>query len=527
MSKRLLQGVCALSCCLILVAWTTPAFAQQPSGGGSEQTAPLDATHVLENFADIVEMIWSDEEASAWERLQRDEERQAFIVSFWEARDPSPETAENEFRDLYMARVQDAFGRFSRGDNAGYTDPRGQVLIMYGGAITLEDIRQVGAVTQTRDLGDPTRETDPRPTDGAAARTQRLVWEMDVSKNPYLEGKEEIQFIQGRGGFRLSTGGLEFSQEAFLANTDVQAYFAGDTTAGRAAGGRGGAAPMPPDFVAMRELLDNGTLRGELAVDAELNFFPAPEDTYTVVAFKLGREGVTFGEDGDDAASLKIFGLLYERGASGEEQRLRQIRVDFEADPEEGSADTTGTHSMAMILVPGQYRLVWGIMDNASEQMTTMSHEFEVPDFGGSELTLSSIVLSRPPAEVTDDDPDLDTVYLGMRLFKVELDVDVDHAFALNEEVEVLYMVAGAGIDPDSEQVELMIDTVIMTADGQPIARLPTEVATNTIISNVVPLDQIPGLEPGGSYMIEVTVKDLISGQQTAGVVVLRGSEGR
>jgi len=165
-------------------------------------------------------------------------------------------------------------------------------------------------------------------------------------------------------------------------------------------------------------------------------------------------------------------------------------------------------------------------MDNASEQMTTMSHEFEVPDFGGNELTLSSIVLSRPPAEVTDDDPDLDTVYLGMRLFKVELDVDVDHAFALNEEVEVLYMVAGAGIDPDSEQVELMIDTVIMTADGQPIARLPTEVATNTIISNVVPLDQIPGLAPGGAYRIEVTVRDLISGQQTTGVVVLRASEG-
>jgi len=286
MSRRLLKGTFALTCCLILLAWTTPALAQRPSGGGPgdpAQAAPLDAAHVLENFAEIVEIIWSDEEASAWERLQTDEERQAFIVSFWETRDPSPETPDNEFRDLYMARVQDAYSRFSRGDNAGYADPRGQVFIMYGGAITLQDNRQVGAVTQTRDLGDPTRETDPRPTDGAAARTQRLVWEMDVSKNPYLEGKEEIQFIQGRGGFSLNTRGLEFSQEAFLANTDVQAYFAGDTTAGGATGRRAGAAPMPPDFVAMRELLDNGTLRSELAVAAELNFFPAPENTYTVV----------------------------------------------------------------------------------------------------------------------------------------------------------------------------------------------------------------------------------------------------
>ncbi len=140
MSKRLLQGVCALSCCLILVAWTTPALAQRPSGGGSGQTAPLDATHVLENFADIVEMIWSDQEESAWERLQGDEERQAFIVSFWEARDPSPETSENEFRDLYMARVQDAYGRFSRGDNAGYADPRGQVCRIGIDRVTAEDL---------------------------------------------------------------------------------------------------------------------------------------------------------------------------------------------------------------------------------------------------------------------------------------------------------------------------------------------------------------------------------------------------
>jgi hypothetical protein len=350
---------------------------------------------------------------------------------------------------------------------------------------------------------------------------------MNPAMNSHLEGKEEIHFTQGRGGYSMNTGGIEFSQEAFLANTDVQAYIAGDATAGGAGGTGVAAAPMPPDFVAMRELLDNGTLRSDLAVEAELNFFPAPENTYTVVGFKVGSEGVTFGEDGDDPASLKVFGLLYEGGSSGEGVRLRQMRIDFEAGLEEDSADATGTHSMAMILAPGQYRLVWGIMDNASERMTTMSHEFEVPDFSGDELTLSSIVLSRPPAEVTEDDPDLDTVYPGMRLFKVGLDVDVDHAFALNEEVEILYLVAGAGIDPDTEEIELMIDTVIKSAEGQPIARLPTEVATNTIISNVVPLDQIPGLEPGGSYMIEVSVRDLISGQQTAGIVVLRGSEAR
>jgi GWxTD domain-containing protein len=526
MSRRVLQGAFALTCCVILVAWTTPAFAQRPAGGG--QAAPLDAAHVLENFGEIVEMIWTDEEASAWERLQTDDERQAFIVSFWEARDPSPDSSENEFRILYMARVQDAYSRFTRGDDAGYTDPRGKVLIIYGGAITLQEIRQVGASTVSAGgMGDPTRETDPRPEDSEAARTQRLVWEMDVSKNPYLEGKEEIQFTQGRGGFDLNTGGIEFSQEAFLANTDVQAYFAGDASAGGVASGGGGAAPVPPDFVAMRELLNNGTARTDLTLDAELRFFPAPQNTYTVLAFNVGRDGLTFGEDGDDPASLKVFGLLYEVAPSGEETRLRQMRIDFESSPEAGSAETTGTHSMAMILIPGSYRLLWGIMDNASERIVTMSEEFDAPDLAGDGLALSSIVLSRPPAEVTPDEPDLDTVYSGMRIFKVELDVDVSNSFAPDDEMEILYMVAGAEEDPDTEQVELLIDTVIMTADGTPIARLPTEMATEMIISNMVPLAQIPGIEAGGSYKIEVTVKDLIGGRQVTGEVMFSGAEGR
>ena len=529
MTRRFLQVSCAVSCCLILVAWTTPALAQRPAGGpgGQGQAATLDADHVLENFAEIVEIIWTDEEASAWERLQTDEERQAFVVTFWETRDPSPESPDNEFRDLYMARVQDAYGRFSRGNNAGYADPRGKVLIMYGGAITLQEIRQVGASTVSAGgMGDITRETDPRPEDSEAQRTQRLYWTMDVSKNPYLEGKEEIVFTQDRGGYSLNTRNLEFSQEAFLANTDVQAYFAGDSTAGGATGGRG-AETMPPDFAAMREFLDSGTARTDLAVEAKLSFFPAPENTYTVFAFNVGREGLTFGEDGDDPASLKVFGLLYERGPGGEETRLRQMRIDFESDPEEGSDEATGTHSMSMILIPGDYRLVWGIMDNASERIATMSEEFTVPDLGGDDLVLSSIVLSRPPAEVTSDDPDLDTVYPGLRIFKVALDVDVDHTFAPDGEIESLYMVAGADVDPDAEQVELMIDTIIMTADGQPIARLPTEMSTETIISNLVPLGQIPGIEPGGTYKIEFTVKDLIGGKQATSEVIFRGSEGR
>src|SRR5258705_7147131 len=46
-----------------------------------------------------VRWIITDEERSAFKQLSNDEERDQFIEPFWQRRDPSPGTIENEFKD--------------------------------------------------------------------------------------------------------------------------------------------------------------------------------------------------------------------------------------------------------------------------------------------------------------------------------------------------------------------------------------------------------------------------------------------
>ena len=46
-----------------------------------------------------VSYIITDEERSAFLRLQTDEEREQFIEQFWLRRDPTPDTVENEFKE--------------------------------------------------------------------------------------------------------------------------------------------------------------------------------------------------------------------------------------------------------------------------------------------------------------------------------------------------------------------------------------------------------------------------------------------
>src|SRR5215472_8553717 len=46
-----------------------------------------------------VPYIITDEERSAFLQLQTNEEREQFIEAFWQRRDPTPDTVENEFKE--------------------------------------------------------------------------------------------------------------------------------------------------------------------------------------------------------------------------------------------------------------------------------------------------------------------------------------------------------------------------------------------------------------------------------------------
>ena len=66
-----------------------------------------------------VTYIITDEERTAWKRLATDEEREQFIEQFWVRRDPTPATAENEFKEEHYRRIRYANARFAWKQVAG------------------------------------------------------------------------------------------------------------------------------------------------------------------------------------------------------------------------------------------------------------------------------------------------------------------------------------------------------------------------------------------------------------------------
>ena len=77
--------------------------------------------------------IISDREQDAFEKLQSEAEREAFIAAFWRRRDPEPLTPENEYRIEHYERIEYANTLLGRESSVpGWMTDRGRIYIQLG-----------------------------------------------------------------------------------------------------------------------------------------------------------------------------------------------------------------------------------------------------------------------------------------------------------------------------------------------------------------------------------------------------------
>jgi Ca-activated chloride channel family protein len=80
-------------------------------------------------FLDLNEPLLTDEERAVFDALGRDFQRDLFIDAFWKARDPFPETAANELRNGWEARLEEVRQRFD-----DLRDDRARMFVWNGAA---------------------------------------------------------------------------------------------------------------------------------------------------------------------------------------------------------------------------------------------------------------------------------------------------------------------------------------------------------------------------------------------------------
>src|ERR1700694_2176719 len=107
-----------------------------------------------------VPYIISEEERAAFLQMQTNEEREQFIEAFWQRRDPTPDTVENEFKEEHYRRIAYANERFSSGIPGWRTD-RGRIYIIWGADDNIEPDPTGGTYDRPSSEGGGTTETYP------------------------------------------------------------------------------------------------------------------------------------------------------------------------------------------------------------------------------------------------------------------------------------------------------------------------------------------------------------------------------
>ena len=79
-----------------------------------------------------VKWIMTEDEEKEWKKLRTDEDRATFAKSFWERRDPTPGTPENEYEAIFWRKVEEADKRFSSQTDPGCLTDMGRVFLLLG-----------------------------------------------------------------------------------------------------------------------------------------------------------------------------------------------------------------------------------------------------------------------------------------------------------------------------------------------------------------------------------------------------------
>jgi GWxTD domain-containing protein len=136
-------------------------------------------------------------EREEWSRVGNDADAEKFIAMYWARRDPTPGTAQNEFKDGVMRRIAAADEQFKlRRYNRGSESNRGRVFIALGAPNRASQTRAQDRAGGA--LGDSGLPTGPRAAKGSQMPTSAVT----VSWAP----TKTISIRPGYPGFAFASG---------------------------------------------------------------------------------------------------------------------------------------------------------------------------------------------------------------------------------------------------------------------------------------------------------------------------------
>ena len=482
-----------------------------------------------------VRWIITDEEQKAFKLLSNDEERDQFIEAFWQRRDPTPDTIENEFKEEHYRRMAYANEHYAAGI-PGWKSDRGRIYIMYGPADEIESHPSGGSYERPMDEGGGETSTYP----------------FEDWRYRYLEGVGQeiiVEFVDTCmcGDYHMTMDRSEKDALLNIPNAGLTLYeqMGMASKADRFSGGgleRLGTGPFssrnqtkqfdrleqfyklqkPPavKFKDLEEVVSHKINVNMMPFDVRTDFVRVTSDTVLVpVTVQVKNRDVTFvNKDGVQRGTVNIFIRVTTLTGKIVQTDENTVQVDVPAELLPKVTENSSVYWKALPLRPNLYRIDVAVKDLNGDRSGLWSSRLQVPSYDDDRLSSSSLIVADIMAPVSTKEIGTGQFVIGNT--KVRPRVGAANGkpviFKRNQKVYFWMQVYNLGTDDKTHKPSATVEyNVINAATNKAVIHTVESTEQMGNIGDQVTLEKplsASSLEPG-VYRIQIKVNDNISKQ--------------
>jgi len=488
-------------------------------------------------LSEDVAWIITDEERSAFMQLSNDEERDQFIEAFWQRRDPTPDTEENEFKEEHYRRIAYANEHYAAGIPGWKTD-RGRMYIVFGPADEIDSHPSGGSYERPMEEGGGETSTFPFET-----------W-----RYRYIEGIGQevmIEFVDPCmcGDYHMTMDRSEKDALKYTPNAGLTFYEEMGMTskASRFTGGNGieqlGTSPFNQDiqvkefdrleqfaklqaapavkFKDLEEIVSHKISVNLMPFDVRVDFVRVTSDTVLVpVTIQIKNRDVTFqNKDGIQRGTVNIFGRFTTLTGKIVQTFEEPVQVDVPTELLPKTAENSSVYWKAVPLRISQnrYRLDVVVKDVNGDRAGSWTHAVVIPDFSEDHLSNSSLIIADVMEPVAAKNVGTGNFVIGTTKVRprVASSDGKPVSFKRNQKLNFWMQVYNLTVDEKTHKPSATVEYNVTDAANKAVIHTVESTDTMGNIGDQVTLQKTLSAAnlPPGMYKIEIKVNDKLSKQ--------------
>jgi GWxTD domain-containing protein len=485
------------------------------------------------------DVVWiiTDEERATFKQLSNDEERDNFIEAFWQRRDPTPDTEENEYKEEHYRRIAYANEHFAAGI-PGWKSDRGRIYIMYGPADEINSHPSGGTYERPMEEGGGETSTFPfedwryRYIEGIG---QEIVVEFvdtcmcgDYHMTIDRSEKDALKYTPNAGltlyeqmgmstkASRFNGGGLEQLGAGPDSSTQSSKEFDRLETFAKLN------APPPIKYKDLEEIVNTKIITNLMPFDVRTDFVKVTGDTVLVpITVQLKYRDITFAnKDGVERGTVNIFMRVTTLTGKIVQTQEEPVQVDVPAELLPKTAENSAVYWKALPLRPGRYKVDVAVKDVNGDRKGLWSRGIVVPEYSDDKLATSSLIVADVMEPVPTKDVSTGQFVIGLNKVRPRV-APADGKPALfkrgkDQKVNFWMQVYNLGVDEKTHKASATFEyDIVNVATNKSVVQKTESTETMGNVGDQITLQKsiaAANLQPG-VYRVEIKVNDNVSKQ--------------